>query len=328
MSFLVLKEHEISELLPMAECIEVVAGAFAALDAGEMTQPLRSVFIPPDANGIMAWMPAHHSGAAPVFGMKVLCLVPSNPTRGLDAHQGLVLVSDGETGQLRALLDAAPITAIRTAAASAVATRLLARADASTLAIVGTGVQALSHLAAIPLVRPVDRVRIAGRTPERAQEFVSGLGERYPFAIEAAASTEQAVRGADIVVTATNTREPILRREWLSPGTHVNAVGASQRTHRELDTQTVADATLFTDRRQSLENEAAEYHLAREESLISSTLVPGELGELVNGKIPGRTSAEEITLFRSLGLAVFDVAAAEYVVGKAHAAGAGVTVEF
>src|ERR1700722_5353935 len=207
MSFLVLKEHEISELLPMAECIEVVARAFAALDSGEMTQPLRSVFLPPDANGIMAWMPAHHSGATPVFGMKVLCLVPSNPTRGLDAHQGLVLISDGETGQLRALLDAAPITAIRTAAASAVATaRLLPRADASTLAIVGTGVQALSHLEAIPLVRPVERVRIAGRSPERAQEFVSSLAGGYPFAIEAAASTEDAVSGADVVVTATNTR--------------------------------------------------------------------------------------------------------------------------
>ena len=127
MSFLVLKEHEITALLPMAECIEVMAGAFAALEEGEMTQPLRSVFIPPDANGLMAWMPAHHSGPAPVFGMKVLCLVPSNPTRGLDAHQGLVLVSDGTTGQLRALLDAAPITAIRTAAVSALATRLLAR---------------------------------------------------------------------------------------------------------------------------------------------------------------------------------------------------------
>ena len=156
----------------MAECIEVVADAFAALEDGEMTQPLRSVFVPPDANGLMAWMPAHHSGAAPVFGMKVLCLVPSNPTRGLDAHQGLVLVSDGTTGQLRALLDASPITAIRTAAVSALATRLLARADASTLAIVGTGVQALGHLESIPH-RAADRAR-----PHRGPNAGAGAGVR------------------------------------------------------------------------------------------------------------------------------------------------------
>ena len=328
MSFLVLAEHEIAELLPMAECIEVVAAAVAALEHGEMTQPLRSVFVPPDANGLMAWMPAHHSGAAPVFGMKVLCLVPSNPSRGLDAHQGLVLVSDGTTGQLRALLDAAPITAVRTAAVSALATRLLARADASTLAIVGTGVQALGHLESIPLVRPIERVRIAGRTPERAQEFVAGLAGRFPFALEASPSVEAAVRDADVVVTATSSREPILDRAWLAPGTHVNAVGASQRTHRELDTTTVVDSVLFTDRRQSLENEAAEYHLALEEGLISSSHLRGELGELVTGKVQGRTSDAELTLFRSLGLAVFDVAAAEHVVAKAQAAGAGLTVEF
>ena len=180
MSFLVLAEHEIAELLPMAECIEVVAAAVAALE----DERCRSLCAPsssrPMPNGLMAWMPAHHSGAARVFGMKVLCLVPSNPSRGLDAHQGLVLVSDGTTGRLRALLDAAPITAVRTAAVSALATRLLARADASTLAIVGTGVQALGHLESIPLVRPIERVRIAGRTPERAQEFVAGLAGRFP----------------------------------------------------------------------------------------------------------------------------------------------------
>jgi ornithine cyclodeaminase/alanine dehydrogenase-like protein (mu-crystallin family) len=328
MSFLVLKEHEIVELLPMAECIEVMAGAFAALEGGEMTQPLRSVFVPPDANGLMAWMPAHHAGAAPVFGMKVLCLVPSNPSRGLDAHQGLVLVSDGETGRLRALLDASPITAIRTAAVSALATRLLARADSSTLAIVGTGVQALGHLESIPLVRPIERVRIAGRTPERAQEFVATLTGKYPFAIEASPSAEAAIRGADIVVTATNTREPLLSREWLSPGTHVNAVGASQRTHQELDTQTVADSALFTDRRESLENEAAEYRLALEEGLISASHLRGELGELVTSKVAGRTSDTELTLFRSLGLAAFDVAAAEHVLANAERDGAGLNVDF
>jgi ornithine cyclodeaminase len=171
-------------------------------------------------------------------------------------------------------------------------------------------------------------VRIAGRTTERAEEFVAGLGGRFPFTIVAAPSVEAAVRDADIVVTATSSREPILERSWLAPGTHVNAVGASQRTHRELDVATVVDSLLFTDRRQSLENEAAEYHLAVEDGLISASHLRGELGELVTGKVQGRTSEEELTLFRSLGLAVFDLAAAERIVAKAHESGTGHSVEF
>jgi ornithine cyclodeaminase/alanine dehydrogenase-like protein (mu-crystallin family) len=277
---------------------------------------------------VMAWMPAHRSGPAAVYGMKVLCVIPGNPARGLDGHQGQVLLADGVTGQLRALLDAAPVTAVRTAAVSALATRLLARADASTLAIVGTGVQALRHLESIPLVRPIERVRIAGRTPERAAEFVEGLTGRFPFIVEARASAEAAVRGADVVVTATSSHEPVLAREWLERGAHVNAVGASQPTHRELETTVVADALLFTDRRESLENEAADYRLALAEGRIDPTHLRGELGELVVGKAVGRTSDDELTLFRSLGLAAFDVAAAEHVVAKATAAGVGTLVEF
>lgn len=327
MAFLVLRSAEIEELLPMAECIEVVAGAVRELEEGTMTQPLRSVYVPPGGNGVMAWMPAHRSGASPLYGLKVLCVIPGNPTRGLDGHQGQVMLADGETGELRALLNASTVTAIRTAAVSGLATRLLARADASTLAVVGTGVQALGHLASIPLVRPITRVRIAGRTPERAAEFVAGLAGRYPFAVEAAESVEDAVRGADVVVTATSSREPVLERAWLAPGTHVNAVGASQPTHRELDPAVVADALLFTDRRESLANEAADYRLALEGGLIGESHLRGELGELVTGRVEGRTSDDQLTLFRSLGLAVFDVAAAEHVVAKAQSAGAGTLVE-
>lgn len=328
MSFLVLRADEIERLLPMGECIEVVAAALVALDGGELSQPLRSVFAPPGANGLMAWMPAHRGGPAPLYGAKVLCVIPDNPSRGLDGHQGQMLLADGVTGRLRALLDASAVTAIRTAAVSALATRLLAREDARELAIVGTGVQALRHLESIPLVRPIERVRVAGRSPERARQFVAAVAGRVPFAIEASASAEAAVRGADVVVTATTSREPVLAREWLARGAHVNAVGASRPTSRELDTATVADALLVTDRRESLEHEAAEYRLGLEEGLVSRSHLHAELGELLTGKAEGRTSDEQLTLFRSLGLAVFDLAAAEHVVQKAQESGAGVAVDF
>jgi ornithine cyclodeaminase/alanine dehydrogenase-like protein (mu-crystallin family) len=328
MSFRVLTAADIERLLPMSECIDVVAAAFVALEQGEMSMPLRSIWIPPDANGGMAWMPAHRSGPEPLYGLKVLCVIPDNPTRGLDGHQGQVMLADGLTGQLRALLDASTVTAIRTAAVSALATRLLAREDAHTLAIVGTGVQARTHLEAIPLVRPIERMRVAGRTPDRARAFVDELAGVVPFELEACQSVEEAVRGADVVVTATTSREPVLMRGWLEPGVHVNAVGASQPTSRELDTATVAGAALFTDRRESLENEAAEYRLALDEGLIEPTHVRAELGELLTGTATGRTSEDEITLFRSLGLAVFDVAATAHVLAKAEAAGEGVTVDF
>jgi ornithine cyclodeaminase/alanine dehydrogenase-like protein (mu-crystallin family) len=327
LSFVVLSAAEVERLLPMDECIDVVAEALVALEQGEMTQPLRSIFVPPSANGAMAWMPAHRGGAQPLYGMKVLCVIPDNPSRGLDGHQGQVLLADGVTGQLRALLDASAVTAVRTAAVSALATRLLARADARVLAIVGTGVQARTHLDSIPLVRPIEHVRIAGRSPERARQFVAEVEDSVPFTVVPSATVEEAVRGADVVVTATTSREPVLTRAWLEPGTHVNAVGASQPTSRELDTQTVADSLLFTDRRESLENEAAEYALALEEGLVFRSHLRAELGELLTGKAEGRTSADQLTLFRSLGLAVFDVAAASHVVAKAHERGAGRTIE-
>ena len=323
MSILVLTELDVERLLPMAKCIEVMAEALAGLQRGEWTQPLRSVFPPPNAKGLMAWMPAHRSGHEPVFGMKVLCVMPGNPAMGLDGHQGAVLLMDGLTGVPRAMIHAAAVTAIRTAAVSAVATRLLAREDARELAIIGTGVQARRHLEAMACVRPIARVRVAGRTQERAQAFVESVGQGFQGTIEAAPSVEDAVRGAHVVVTATTARTPVLRREWLDPGAHVNAVGASQRTHQEIDTATVAAASLFVDRRQSVESEAADFRQALDEGLIPANHVRAELGELLVGAEIGRQSPDEITLFRSLGLAVEDVAAALYMVRTAEAVGLG-----
>ena len=328
MAFLVLTHAEVERLLSMEECIAVMAETLAALARGALSQSLRSVYVPPGATGALAWMPAHRSDAQAVYGMKILCVVPDNPRRGLDGHQGAVVLMDGVTGELRALVNAAATTAIRTAAVSAVATRLLAREDARELAIIGAGVQAQWHLEAIPLVRPVERVRVASRTPEGARAFVERMRDRTSCTLEAAASPEAAVRGAVIVVTATTAREPVLQRAWLAPGTHVNAVGASRPPHREIDTATWAAAEVFVDRRESVENEAADYRQAREEGAIGPEHIRAELGDLLLGRATGRTTPDQLTLFRSLGLAVEDMAAAQHLVQRAHQRGAGTSVDF
>ncbi len=308
---------DVERLLPMRECIDVVEEALKALDRGDYTMPLRSFFAPPGAAGVMAWMPAHRSGEQAVFGMKVLTVIPDNPSRGLDGHQGAVLLMDGVTGQLRAVLDASAVTAIRTAAATAVATRQLARPDASVLAVLGTGVQARKHVEAIPLVRPIRRVLVAGRSPERAQEFVASLKVPPGLSVTAAASAQEAVAAADIVATCTTSVEPVFFASWLRPGLHVNAVGASRPPNHELEPALLPQVAVFTDRRESFEGEAAEWKLARERGLVGPDDLRGELGQVLNGRVAGRTSADEITVFRSLGLSVEDVAAAQHVLARA-----------
>jgi len=310
---LVFSRADVERLLPMDACIDAMAAALVDLSAGRLDQPLRTMFAPRDAAGIMAWMPAHRAGDAPLFACKLLVVVPTNPARGLDRHQGAVALFDGTTGELRAIMDASPVTAIRTAAVSAVAARHLARADAAELAIVGTGVQAERHLAAIPLVRPIRRVRVAGRTPERARAFVDRIRPPAGVAVVAAASVEAAVRGADIVVTATTSATPVVELGWLAPGTHVSAVGASRPPAHELAPETVAACATFTDRRESLEGEAGEWRMGVARGLFGRDHLRAELGEVVAGARPGRASDAEITLFRSLGLAVEDLAAAELV---------------
>jgi ornithine cyclodeaminase len=320
---LVLRQEEVEQLLPMAECIEAMEGALAALARDEVANPLRFVTRAGDGDSLMGLMPAHRAGGAPAWSLKAICMFPGNPTRGLDAHQGAVVLFDGETGQIRALMNASAITAIRTAAVSGVATRLLARQDAAELAVLGAGVQARSHLEAMRAVRTFERVRISSRTPEHARALAEEAG------VEAVDSAEEAVRGADVVVTATNAREPVLRRDWLKPGAHVNAVGSSIPTTRELDTQTIVDCALFVDRRESTVNEAGDYLMPLREGAIAGPVhIRAEIGELLVGSAPGRTSDNELTVFKSLGLAVEDLAAAEHVVRRAEAEGVGTRVNF
>ena len=320
---LVLNYDEVSRLLPMHECIEVMQEALAALARGEMEMPLRYVFRPPSADGLMGLMPSYRGGERPAFALKAINVVPDNPRlRGLDAHQGGVLLSDGESGEPLAFLNASAITEIRTAAVSAVATRALARDDSRELAILGAGVQARSHLEAMRAVREFERVRIYSPSPEHARSLAEDGGA------EAVASAEEAVRGADVIVTATAATEPVVSRGWVADGVHINAVGACLPHVRELDTRTVADAAFFTDRRESAENEAGDFVLARAEGAIGPEHIRAELGEVVAGMASGRSTEAEITIFESLGLAIEDLAAADHVVRRARAEGVGVDVPF
>lgn len=323
MSVLILSQHEVEELLDVEGCMAAMESALASLARGELHQPLRLVVRPPGEPSFLGLMPAHRSGERPLYSLKTVAVFPDNPQRGLDPHQGSVMLFDGETGEVRALMNASALTAIRTAAVSGVATRALAREDARELAIVGAGHQAHAHLDALLAARPFERIRVASRSLESARR----LAERSPLA-EAVGTVEEAVRGADVVVTATSSREPVLRREWLAPGAHVNAVGACFPSARELDTATVAESAFFVDRRESAEHEAGDYLIPLEEGAISDGHIRGELGEVLIGAAAGRTSDEELTVFESLGLAVEDLAAAEYLERRALREGRGTTVTF
>jgi ornithine cyclodeaminase/alanine dehydrogenase-like protein (mu-crystallin family) len=324
MPILVLTQSEVEELLDMPGCMTAMAEILEALTRGELFQPLRMIAFPPGENSGIGLMPSHRGGSAPAYALKTICLFPDNARRGLDPHQGTVTLFSGETGEVRALMNASAITAIRTAAVSGVATRLLAREDARELGIVGAGHQAHPHIAAMLEARPFERIRVAARTFANAER----LAGRWPTAT-AVETVEEAVRGADVICTVTNSSEPVLERGWLKKGAHVNAVGSSVKTARELDSATIAAGSLFVDRRESTVNEAGDYLMPLAEGAISGPEhIKAELGEILVGEHPGRTDDAELTVFKSLGLAVEDLAAAEYVVRRAEATRTGTTVDF
>ncbi len=336
MKTLILSQDEVVALLPMKECITVMREALTALAAGKAHQPLRTVIRPPDARGVMGLMPSYISDAGTgdsqehraAFGLKAICVFPGNPAKGKDSHQGAVLLFSAESGELLAMMNASAITAIRTAAVSGVATGLLAPPGACDLAIIGSGVQARSHLAAMSEVRSIKRCRIASRHIEHAQKFADEMKEDFSFPLEPMKTVEQALEGADLIVTATNAKEPIVMREWVATGAHLNVVGSSIPKTREVDSATMAAASLFVDRRESTINESGDYLFPLREGVIGPEHIRAELGEVLSGDKPGRTSAAEITLFKSLGLAVEDVFAAEYLYRKSTKSGVGTWVEF
>jgi ornithine cyclodeaminase/alanine dehydrogenase-like protein (mu-crystallin family) len=328
MKILVLNHNEVVQLLPMKECIGLMRDALVKLAVGEVHQPLRTIVRPPDAAGVMGLMPSYVGGDQAAYGLKTVCIFPANPAKGKDAHQGAVLLFSAETGELLALMNASAITAVRTAAVSAVATNLLAREDAGDLAIVGAGVQARTHLIAMAAVRSIKRCRVVSRTSEHARAFADEMRGAVPFTIEPVDSVAEALDGADLIATVTNAKEPVVRREWIAAGAHLNVVGSSTSHAREVDTETMAASALFVDRRESTINEAGDYLFAMREGAIGPDHIRAELGEVLTGAKPGRTSADEITLFKSLGLAIEDLAAANYLYRKAKELNAGVWVEF
>jgi ornithine cyclodeaminase/alanine dehydrogenase-like protein (mu-crystallin family) len=321
---LVLASHHVRELLPYGECADLMRQALADLARGQIQQPLRTVVRPRDAAGFMGLMPCYSPGIG--YGLKALCITPGNPAIGKDAHQGGVLLLDAATGEPLALVNASAVTEIRTAAVSAVATDLLARPGAAELAIIGTGVQGQAHAHAIAATRPLAGIRLTGRDLGRAREVAAELAGQLGLPVNAHAEAREAVEGAEIVVTATNSPQPVLRREWLAAGAHVNAVGACVPRDREIDTATMAEAALFADSRESVSNEAGDYLLAEKEGVVNP--VRAELGELLIGAAQGRAGENEITLFESLGLAAEDLAAASYLYEKATGTGAGTAADF
>jgi len=296
---MILDERAVHDLLGMAELIPAMAKAMADLSSGKVVQPGRVMLPVAEHQGFLGLMPAY--GGA--LGAKLVAFYPNN--QGIPSHHAMILLFKPETGEPLVTMDGRLITEMRTAAVSAVATRLLARPDASVLAILGSGVQARSHLAALRLVRAIREVRVW--SPRNAAAFAKEFGVR------AVPSAEAAVRGADLVVVATSSQTPVLSGAWLAPGTHINAVGAPRPTWRELDDEALRRTKLYVEQREAATRESGD--------VIASGKIFAEIGEVVAGTKPGRQSPDEITLYKSVGVAVQDVVSADLVYRKALAAG-------
>jgi ornithine cyclodeaminase len=321
----ILNGADIKALLPMADCIELMRTTMIAVSEGRARIPLRTV-LPASGGGLMGVMPGYLAEPE-CFGIKLLSLFPGNPAAGLSSHLGLVLLFEPKHGLPVALLDAAELTAIRTAAVSGLATRLLARDDAGDLAILGSGEQARSHLAAMLAVRRIRRVRVWSRTAAHAAAFADQQGAAHGQNIDVAPTAQAAVAGADLICTVTGAAEPILRGDWISPGGHLNVVGASRIAAAEVDTPAVARSRFYVDFRASAEHEAGELRRAIDAGAVTAAHVLGEIGEVANGTVAGRTGGGDITLFKSLGVSAEDLAAAHYVLQRAEAEGVGQVVE-
>jgi ornithine cyclodeaminase/alanine dehydrogenase-like protein (mu-crystallin family) len=312
-----LTESDVRALLSLPELIEATERALAAFSAHQIDQPVRTAIEIRDRT-FFASMPALDGGHG-ILGAKLVTVYPDNAARGLHTHLAVISLFDADTGELAAVMDGRYITELRTAAASAVSVRHLARRDASTLAILGSGVQARSHLAALPLVRNFREIRAWSPTPARLAEFARGPVQPAPTA-------EAAVRGADVILLATSSIKPAIVSEWVDAGAHVIAIGACRPSQREIDPQLVARAALFTDSRAAILKESGDVIQSIREGLFAEDHVLAELGEVVNGSKPGRTSDRQITLFKSLGLAIEDLTAADLVYRRARESGRGLEV--
>lgn len=327
MEIRILRGAEVREFLPMSECIDLMHRTMIAVSERRVVLPLRSVMVMPGDRGMLGNMPGYLAEPE-CFGVKLVSLIPRNTPPLYSSHLGLVLLFEAEHGRPVALLDAAEITAIRTAAASGLATKLLSKPEAGDLALLGAGEQARSHLAAMLTVRALRRVRIWSRDGAKAAEFARLEGAKHRITIETSPTAREAVLDADIICTVTKARDPILLGEWLAPGVHLNVVGSSIAAAAEIDTPAVVKSRFFVDCRDSTRNEGGEYLRALEAGAIRADHILAEIGEVANGSQAGRRSPSDVTLYKSLGIAPQDLASAHHVLQKARAAGAGQVIDF
>ncbi len=304
----------------MGELIEAMESALAAFSSGRVTQPVRTAFELREM-AFFALMPAYDQDRA-ILGAKLVSVIAGNAAKGLPTHLAAISLFDPVTGELLAVMDGRYITEVRTAAVSAVSVRHLARAEVSVLAILGSGVQARSHLAALPLVHPFPEIRAWSPTPDHLRQFVADAGAP----VRASRTAEEAVRGAGVVVLATSSITPAVQDGWVEEGTHVIAIGACRPAHREIDPALVARACLVVDSRAAALQESGDVVEAIREGRFGEDHIHAELGQIVSGQAPGRSEARQVTLFKSLGLAIEDLVAADLAYRRARATGRGTRV--
>lgn len=318
----VLTRREVERALPVADCLEAVEQAMVATSTGEVDLPLRMHLPIRDSAGKLVVMPGM-LGPQRVFGLKIVSKFPRPAGDPHGSHVGMVIIFDAGTGLPLAMLEGGMLTEIRTAAASALATRVLSRPESRVLAVLGTGAQAKWHARAIPVVRPIDQIRIWGRSVARATALAEQLRRAHGAELRVAATPAEAVWGADIVCTTTSSTEPVLRGEWLEPGMHLNLVGSAVASTAEVDVECVRRTRFYVDSRTSAAAEAGELRAALAAGAVTAGHVVGEIGEVLAKRAPGRATPDDITLYKSLGIASQDLAAGLRAYRNAFAMGLG-----
>ena len=323
----ILNQQALAEALPHAECIDALEPAMRAVSRGDTIMPLRRYMDIPGKGGKFTLMPGY-LGEPSSFGVKIVSIYPRAPDSPYGSHVGAVMIFDVEEGLPLALLDGNELTGIRTAAASALATRVLARSGSATLAVLGTGTQAQHHVQALACVRPIRELRIWGRTAAHARRLarqaeLPGSGEA-----RVCSSAREAVDGADIICTTTSAAEPVLQGKWLAAGCHVNLVGAALPNKAEADADVVARSRFFVDSRASAMDQAGELLAAINDGVVPESHIAGEIGEVLAGKVPGRRNDEEITVYKSLGVAAQDLAAGHAALQNAEKRNIGLEVNW
>ena len=324
MTLRVIDQHTVRQILTYPACIPLMREAMMALSGGRTKQTLRQII---DLNGGRAFgvMPG---AAENTFGAKIISVYPENFAKGIQSHQGAVLLFDPDTGALAALIQAGEVTAIRTAAATAAASNALARPDASRLAILGYGEQAREHAHAMVEVRTVSEIRLWGRSPDRAQALATRLEAELQRPVTVSASAREAVRDADLICTVSAAYEPILESAWVMDGAHVNLVGSSRDGPREVDDALVVRGRIFADHREGVLRQGAEVRHAIAAGLIGEDHVLGEIGEVMSGAKTGRQGPGDVTIYKSLGAVVQDLYAGWFIYGRAVAEGLGTVAAF